>query len=282
VTGGYLVADRLDRETVESFGAQWRTFDQSGMPTAELEERFGEYFHLFPWDDLPADAEGCDLGCGTGRWATVVARRVARLHCIDPSAEALDVARRNLSALDNCEFHEAGIEELPLENGSMDFAYCLGVLHHLSSPERGLQACVDVLKPGGPMLVYVYYALEFRPRWYRAIFRGADLLRRAMYRLPERLKLAASGLIAVLVYWPLSRFARLAERLGADAANFPLYYYRRRSLYTLRTDARDRFGTPVEQRFTREELEPLMRKAGLERIKFSSLPPYWCAVGYRK
>ena len=49
----------------------------------------------------------------------------------------------------------------------------------------------------------------------------------------------------------------------------------------MRTDALDRFGTRLEQRFTRSEIEEMMRKAGLERIEFSSDLPYWCAVGFR-
>jgi hypothetical protein len=48
---------------------------------------------------------------------------------------------------------------------------------------------------------------------------------------------------------------------------------------TLRTDSRDRFGTPLEQRFTRSEVEAMMRKAGLVDMRFSPAEPYWCAVG---
>ena len=50
----------------------------------------------------------------------------------------------------------------------------------------------------------------------------------------------------------------------------------------MRTDALDRFGTRLEQRFTRAEIEAMMRAAGLERIAFSDQAPFWCALGYRK
>jgi len=50
----------------------------------------------------------------------------------------------------------------------------------------------------------------------------------------------------------------------------------------MRTDALDRFGTRVEQRFTRAEIQKMMEKSGLERITFSPDLPFWCAVGYRK
>jgi hypothetical protein len=71
------------------------------------------------------------------------------------------------------------------------------------------------------------------------------------------------------------------ERAGRDVANFPLAYYRDRSFYVMRNDALDRFGTKLEQRFTRAEIERMLRDAGLERIRFSEAAPYWCAVGFR-
>jgi hypothetical protein len=49
----------------------------------------------------------------------------------------------------------------------------------------------------------------------------------------------------------------------------------------LRTDALDRFGTKLEQRFTRDQIEHMMREAGLESIRFSSEVPFWVAIGRR-
>ena len=86
----------VDRKTVEGFGREWTTFDQSGLDEASKVRIFEEYFRIFPWDRLPAGAIGADIGCGSGRWATIVASRVGRLYVADASASALDVARRNL------------------------------------------------------------------------------------------------------------------------------------------------------------------------------------------
>jgi len=57
--------------------------------------------------------------------------------------------------------------------------------------------------------------------------------------------------------------------------------YRNLSFYTMRTDALDRFGTRLEQRFSRERIKAMMEQAGLERVEFSASEPFWCAVGYR-
>ena len=100
----------LDKDTVGSFGDEWSRFDQSDLPDQEALELFDEYFSMFPWNDLPQNATGFDMGCGSGRWAKLVAPRVGHLHCIDPSV-ALDVAKRNLSAATNVSFHQASADE---------------------------------------------------------------------------------------------------------------------------------------------------------------------------
>jgi hypothetical protein len=61
--------------------------------------------------------------------------------------------------------------------------------------------------------------------------------------------------------------------------SWPLAYYRNRSYYVLRTDALDRFGTRLEQRFTKAEIDSMMRASGLKDIVFSPHAPFWCAVG---
>ncbi|MCB9559549.1 MAG: class I SAM-dependent methyltransferase [Kofleriaceae bacterium] len=242
---------------------------------------FDAYFGIFPWDRLPKNATGFDLGCGSGRWASLVAPRVGSLHCIDASMEALNVARRNLSALPTCSFHHASVDAIPLDDSSMDFGYSLGVLHHIPDPTSGLRDCVRKLKPGAPFLLYLYYAFDNRPGWFRAVWQASDLVRRTASQMPRGLRFLTSQVLAATVYWPLARGARWLERAGLDVSNMPLAAYRERSFYVMRNDALDRFGTQLEQRFTRAEISQMMQVAGLDDIRFSERVPFWCAVGIR-
>jgi SAM-dependent methyltransferase len=271
----------LDRRVVASFGREWRKFDQSRAAAHDLDDAFRDYFRVFPWERLPDKAVGFDLGCGTGRWARCVAPRVGELHCIDPS-DALEVARAMLAGFPNCRFHRASVDAIPLPDESADFGYSLGVLHHVPDAERGLAACVQKLKPGAPFLLYLYYALENRPWWYRAVWQLTDLARRLVSRLPAMIKELIAELVAALVYWPLARFARWRERRGHNVDHMFLSIYRHKSFYVMRNDALDRFGTSLERRFTRAQIESMMRNAGLEAIRFSDSPPFWCAVGSRR
>lgn len=271
----------LDAETVSSFADEWARFDQSQLSDEEALKIFGEYFAVFPWAALPPGASGFDMGCGSGRWARIVAPRVGHLHCIDPSG-ALEVSRRNLAGHANVSFHRASVDEHPLPPGSQDFGYSLGVLHHVPDTATALHACVALLKPGAPFLVYLYYAFDNRPASYRMVWRCSDIVRRVVNRLPASVKQVATELIAVLVYLPLARLSLLAEKLGWRVSNMPLSYYRNHTFYTMRTDARDRFGTPLERRFTRSQIEAMMHEAGLRDVRFSEQAPYWCAVGIKQ
>lgn len=272
--------NNTDLAVVQSFGEEWGKFDQSDVSADELKSIFESYFAIFPWETLPTNATGFDLGCGTGRWSSFVAPRVGKLHCIDPSPSALAVARRNLAAYQNCEFHCASVEAIPLRDSSADFGFSLGVLHHVPDTQRGISDCVRKLKPGAPFLLYLYYAFDNRPWWFRMLWGASDLVRRSISRLPFRIKAPLCDLLAAIVYWPLAKLALLVERLGVNVDHLPLAPYRNRSFYVMRTDALDRFGTRLERRFTRVQIRTMMERSGLERISFSD-SPCWCAVGYR-
>ncbi len=127
-------------------------------------------------------------------------------------------------------------------------------------------------------MIYLYYAFDNRPAWFRALWRLSDLARRVISRLPPRLQYGLASVIAALVYWPLARMAALCERFGRAVDGWLLAYYRNRSIYVMRTDAYDRFCTRLEQRFTRAEIKSMLVEAGFRDVEFSDQAPYWCAV----
>lgn len=274
--------NNLDSEVVKDFGSEWSRFDQSSLSAADQAEMFEGYFHIFPWESLPSGSVGADIGCGSGRWASLVAPRVGTLRLVDPSGEALDVARRNLTKAANVSFYQASVDDLPFENGSLDFAYSLGVLHHVPDTAEAIHSIAHLLKPGAPFLIYLYYAFDQRPWWFRALWRASDLLRKSISRMPARLKNIVCEGIALLVYLPLARSAKLLDWFGILPDSWPLTYYRHREYYVMRTDALDRFGTRLEKRFSRQEIKSMLQSAGFTEIRFSDSQPFWCAVGIKK
>ena len=276
--------NNLDVQVARGFGREWSTFrqDPDHLSQAQRQAIFDDYFHIFPWHLLPADGGvGLDVGCGTGRWSVLVAPRVRHLHLLDASAQALSVAKQNLRDLDNVSYHLNSVATIPLPPSSLDFAFSLGVLHHVPDTAAAIAAVADKLKRNAPFLLYLYYALENRPVWYRLLWRVSDLARFTVSRLPHPLRLVISQTAAALIYWPLSRVARFVARRGGSASALPLSYYADKSFYVMRTDAYDRFCTRLEKRFRRSDIEHMLTRAGFENVTFSTKAPFWCAVGIK-
>jgi ubiquinone/menaquinone biosynthesis C-methylase UbiE len=271
----------IDEQVVKDFGSEWSRFDQSKLSSSDHQKLFANYFLLFPWADLPQGAVGADIGCGSGRWAVLAAPKVGHLHLVDPSQAALQVTRQNLAHQANTTFHHASVDSLPFEDGSLDFAYALGVLHHVPDTSRAIKSIVRTLKPGAPFLVYLYYAFDYRPWWFIGIWQLSDLVRRVVSLLPDKLKNFCCDLIALTIYWPLARTALVLDRLGILPTSWPLSAYRDRDFYVLRTDALDRFGTRLEQRFSHSKIRRMLDAAGLENIQFSNTQPFWVAIGFK-
>lgn len=274
-------AANLDVQTVRGFGDEWSRFPQDQLAADVREQIFSDYFSLFGWAALPPDAVGADIGCGSGRWAQVVAPRVGHLVLIDASPEAIGVAKANLKGVPNVSFLNASVGALPIDDASLDFAYSLGVLHHVPDTVAAIVAVAAKLKKGAPFLVYLYYAFDNRGFAYHALWRISDGIRHVVSRLPHSLRYWVSQTIAAFVYWPLARAALLLERLHMLPRGWPLAYYRDKPFYVLRTDALDRFGTRLEQRFTRDEIRSMLADAGFVDIRFSDRAPYWCAIGIK-
>ena len=271
----------IDPDVAAGFGHEWSTFRQNEdeFSPADREAIFRSYFHIFPWEELPPNPVGIDVGCGSGRWSVMVAPKVGHLHLLDASPEALAVAKANLARVGNVSFHLASVGDIPLADNSLDFAFSLGVLHHVPDTEAAIRSVVAKLKVGAPFLIYLYYALDNRPLWYRTIWRFSNVVRIVISTLPPAMRLIFSQIIAATIYWPLARLAALIERAGVSPALIPLESYRNRKFYVMRTDAYDRFCTRLEQRFTRGQIEQMLSSAGLDDIRFSDEVPYWCAIG---
>ena len=215
----------IDEKVVNDFGREWNKFNHLEIDKNSLQASFESYFSIFPFDILPKNAEGFDMGCGSGRWAKFVAPMIYKLNCIDPSELALKQANQNLSKYSNCHFECASASENSLQESSQDFGYSLGVLHHTPDTFEALESCAKKLKPGAPFLIYLYYSLDNKPFWYRALWRISDFFRKIISKLPFPIKFFISQLIGLIVYLPLARLSMLMEKFGLNVKNFPLSDY---------------------------------------------------------
>ena len=222
------------------------------------------------------------MGCGSGRWAKLVAPDVKNLNCIDPSYKAIEVAKKNLNENSNVIFYTKKVNEECLRPNSQDFGYCLGVLHHVRDTQEGINSCFKILKKNSPFLIYLYYRFDNKPIWFKIIWKASDLIRKTIMNLPFSMKKIITYIIALLIYLPLSKISKLFFKLGFEVKNFPLSDYKDKSFYFMSTDALDRFGTRLEKRFTKIEIKQMLEKAGFKDIEFSDSTPYWVCLAWKR
>ena len=131
-------------------------------------------------------------------------------------------------------------------------------------------------------LMYIYYAFDNRPGWFKAVWRISDKFRKIISKVTFSLKFFVSQVIAIFIYFPLSRLSNIIDMLGIDVESIPLSSYRDKSFYSLRTDSLDRFSTKLEHRFTKSQIRDVLIEAGLEKIQFRDRDTYWRVIEYKK
>ena len=118
------------------------------------DELFGDRFHLAALGALAQpDWTVGDLGCGTGPVSGALAPFVARVIAVDASAAMLQAARKRLQHLDNIDLRRGELEALPIDDGRLDLATIMLVLHHVPAPADAIGEVARVLKPGGRLVV---------------------------------------------------------------------------------------------------------------------------------
>lgn len=276
------LGNNIDETTVRSFGEEWKAFHK--FDDKELNRIGDQYFDIVTPNMYGKDKTAADFGCGTGRWTKYFSDKVGSIAAIDPS-DAIFTAAVVLEKTANAHLYKTSIDNLPFPDNFFDFGFSLGVLHHIPDTEKAMQACVKKVKPGGHFLVYLYYNFDNRGKFFRFIYWLSNLIRLVVSKMPGALKRFTCDILAVLLYMPfvlLCRFLRLIGVPEKFRQKVPLQIYERASFYIIRNDALDRFGTPLEQRFTREQITRMMSNSGLTDIQFSPNAPYWHAVGKKK
>ena len=268
----------LDRATVDGFGEEWERFGHFSDDDVAAGGR--EYFADLLPDESLRGRRVLDIGCGSGRWTRYFAARAAFVDAADPSSAAL-VAQRATSGLPNVRVVHASVDSLPYAPESFDVVASVGVLHHVRDTASAVTRAASFVKPGGKLYLYLYYRLDDRPWMYRLAFAGSALLRGAISRLPSRPRIITCEVAAVVIYLPLVILARLVRRLAPARRlheRVPLHYYVDKPWKIIRNDALDRLGTPLERRFSRAEIEAMLRDAGLVRPAFGDTMPRWRVV----
>jgi SAM-dependent methyltransferase len=253
------------RATAAGFGWQWQHFTQQ-------DERYAEQF--LGWI-APVTAEFfrdkvvLEGGCGKGRHTQLAARWGARdVIGIDLSV-AVETAFAATRALPNAHIIQADIYHLPLAR-KFDYAFSVGVLHHLPDPRAGFHALASKVKPGGHVSAWIYgaennewitrFVNPVREKITSRMDRGALL---QLSKVPAACVYAATK----LVYGPLNRNASsLARRLFYNDYLNAISNFGWREQHTI---VFDHLVAPTAFYISREEFETWWRDIDARDVKVS-------------
>lgn len=255
-------------ETVSLYSHVWSAVagtEPQGPPHVEgIEEALGE--------SVVQGTLGLDAGSGCGGDTETMARRHPSVEIVSlDMSEGVYETRRRTAALPNVHVVRGSVLSVPLRSGLCDFGYSFGVLHHTTDPPRGLREIVRVLKPGGPLSLYLYEDHGGNP-WKALPLRAVSALRRVTTKLPPLVLSCLCYALSPVVVLVFSVPARIMARFGptrALAERMPFNFGT--GPFSVHADLMDRLGAPIEVRYSREGFASLMRDGGLGALRVTQL-----------
>jgi len=269
----------IDHEVVDHFGREWAKYNYlNGIASEALDKQFMAYTSPIDFEEFDIESSvAADFGAGSGRWAERLVPFFHKIYALEPSAEAVQVMNEKFLQDSKVQVLHEDIEKNSISENSLDLAISLGVLHHIPDTSQAIIDVGNKIKSGGIFLCYLYYKVEDKPIYYRAVFRIVNVIRYSISRMPHTLRMFIAKLIAFSIYLPLARFSRFRLKSGKDISNIPLHHYAEMPFIMLENDALDRFGTRLEQRFNKEGIKKMLEAANfdLNTLQFSEAEPFW-------
>lgn len=117
-------------------------------------------------------AIAADIGAGTGFMTEELLGRGLEVIAVDQSPEMLEVLQRKFGAIQGLDCRLGEAEQLPVDDGSVDYVFANMYLHHVESPVGTIREMARILRPGGRMVItdldahaFSFLLTEHHDRW---------------------------------------------------------------------------------------------------------------------
>jgi SAM-dependent methyltransferase len=171
-------------------------------------------------------------GCGTNQAAVIAYNNPgSRVVAVDVSRQSFEHEQflKERYALKNLELHLLPIEEVGSLNRDFDLIMSTGVLHHMASPETGMQALARCLRRDGVAAIMLYAKFgRLGVDMMQEVFREMGLAQDE-----NSLKIVKDALAALPADHPLTSYTKLAPDLGYDAGLVDTFLHGRERNYTV-------------------------------------------------
>lgn len=256
-----LFADEVQRETAENFGQQWLEFDHVEQ---HHEKQFLDWIAPVT-SEFVSGKTVVEGGCGKGRHTRLIGEWGAKAVIGVDLSVAVEAAYKNTKDLPNVHIIQADIYNLPLKK-VFDYAFSVGVLHHLPNPRAGFASLVKQLRPGGAISAWVY-GLE-NNGW---IVNFVNPLREHFTsKLPMRALYWLSYLPTLILWLPLKLVYLPLAKTGLKRFLFYtdyLCYIARFPFREIHNIVHDHLTAPVAFYISRQEFDEWFKDAETERTE---------------
>ncbi len=154
--GAYRIAG--DNNYTANFGYQWNKFAGTQVDKAsKLHISKTRFFAETNWDKEDLSGKNIlEVGSGAGRFTQILLDyTAANIYSVDYS-NAVEANYQNNGPNDRLQLFQASIYEMPFAKAQFDKVLCLGVLQHTPDFERSVKALIEMVKPGGELVVDFY------------------------------------------------------------------------------------------------------------------------------
>jgi len=227
---------------------------------------------------------GLDVGCGLGWDTFIMARRnpLTRVIGMDINKSVYATSRFTLKPK-NVTILRGTATRIPLKDNLCDFVYSFGVLHHIPNYRKAFMEVHRVLKVNRPAFLYLYESHADNTA-KRLSVKATAVIRKFTVRIPPKvmyiMSLAASPVVVVLFTYPAKIFKRFKKTYWIYEA-MPFNFGS--SPFSLAGDIYDRFATPVEIRFGKDDLANFLKECSFANIKITRLNATagWVVTAYK-
>jgi SAM-dependent methyltransferase len=268
----FVVDDPTD--TAVRFGYMWGEQEQIAQPINTPVP-----YHLHVMREAlgrpPLAGLILDGGCGEGiDLASVALDPACEVVGVELSSGGVATSLARSRHLNRAHIVQGDLLRLPIASAVFDGAYSYGVVHHTPDPPKAVSEIARTLKPGAPLLLYVYEDFSDRQWYWRAALALANSVRVITTRMPPALLMFICRLLSPIVYLSLT----LPSRHFKWAARFP--YRHGTHPWSMVGDLFDRLSAPIEKRYSREGSAALVEAAGMTVTAVAQVRG-WMVLGYK-
>lgn len=228
---------------------------------------------------------GLDAGSGCGHDTHVMAKNNPSVKIVSMDiSEGINSNLKLNQSLTNVYIVKGSVLNMPFKEGVFDFAYSFGVLHHTPDPKKGLQEISRVIKNKSSAYLYLYEDHSENFIKYIAI-KIVNIMRKITVRIPSGILYVLATLSSPFLFIFFTCPAKILMRFKPTkwiAEKIPFNFGS--SLFSLRGDLYDRFGAPIEYRFSRKNVADMLESCNFNNINITRLKATagWVAWGRKK